>query len=507
MNSIIQKSQWLHKRELENYQARKLTRYLRDVVLPFSAHYRELFKKNGLTADSIRSLDDLRRLPFTAKSDLLNTPEHPERAKEFVLVPDQHLLARRPRTILRAILRGRVNVRADFEREFRPIFMTSTTGRAADPVPFFYTHADIDNLKTAGRFVMEICAAQRDWRLLNLFPFAPHLAFWITHYAGIAFGVFVLSTGGGKVMGTDGNIRLLRKIGPDALIGMPTFLYHVLSQAADEGVRCPALKRIVLGGEKVANGMRRKLRALAQQLGASEVDVLATYGFTESKMAWAECPYPHDESPAGYHLHADLGIVEVVDPHTGDPVAEGESGEIVFTPLAARGSVVLRYRTGDNIEGGVVCEPCPFCGRRVPRLVGKISRNSEVKEMQLDKLKGTLVDFNALEHALDDAEQVGAWQIELRKRHDDPLELDELVLHVQRRAGVDEKKLASQLDARFAAGTEIHPNRIVFHSAEEMRELHGVGSRLKEDKVIDHRPKPADEIKRAPAPRELELVT
>ena len=58
----------------------------------------------------------------------------------------------------------------------------------------------------------------------------------------------------------------------------------------------------------------------------------------------------------------------------------------------------------------------------MPRLVGQISRSSEIREMNLDKIKGTLVDFNELEHVLDDAPHVGAWQVELRKVHDDPLE-------------------------------------------------------------------------------------
>jgi len=57
-------------------QVEKLRDYLRRVVLPFSGHYRQLFREHGLTADSIRSLDDLRRIPFTSKADLLNTPNN-----------------------------------------------------------------------------------------------------------------------------------------------------------------------------------------------------------------------------------------------------------------------------------------------------------------------------------------------------------------------------------------------------------------------------------------------
>jgi phenylacetate-coenzyme A ligase PaaK-like adenylate-forming protein len=490
MNSTSLTTQWqrLPERTVRRLQAEKLRRYLRDTVLPFSAYYRELFHKHGLTADAIRSLEDLERIPFTSKADLCNTPDNPQKVRDFLLLPDQHILARRPATIARALLRGRAAVRRGFEREFRPIFMTSTTGRSAEPIPFLYTAFDIANLASAGDRIMQVCGARHDFRLLNMFPYAPHLAFWITHYAATTFGVFCLGTGGGKVMGTEGNLRIIQKIKPDVLIGMPTFLYHVLQQAVEAGLRIESLKRLVLGGEKVADGIRRKLRHLAAKLGSPDVDVLATYGFTEAKTAWAECPYPRDAEPGGYHLYPDLGLFEVIDPKTGAVQPPGRPGELVFTPLDARGSVVLRYRTGDVIDGGLTYEPCPHCGRTLPRLVGKISRSSEVKAMQLDKIKGTLVDFNQLEHVLDDAAHVGAWQLELRKHNDDPLEVDELVLHVQRLSDVDEEKLRRELSSRFAERTEIHPNRIVFHDADEIRRLQGVGVQIKEQKIIDNRP-------------------
>ena len=490
MNPTLLKTKWsqLPEKAIRRLQAEKLTHYLRQTVLPCSAHYRALFEQAGLTADSIRSLEDLQKLPFTSKTNLLNTPDNPQRTRDFVLIPDQRVLARRPSTILAALVSGRERVKQSFEVEFRPIFMTSTTGRSADPIPFLYTHYDLTNLASTGHRLFEICGAQKELRLLNLFPYAPHLAFWQTHYGATAFGVFCASTGGGKVMGTDGNLRLMRKIKPDVLIGMPTFIYHVLRLAVKQGVRCENLRRLVLGGEKVPDGMRRKLVHLTRELGANDVTVLATYGFTEAKMAWAECPFPHDQTSSGYHLYPDAGIFEVIDPKTGGVVPAGHAGELVFTPLDARGTVVLRYRTGDFIDGGLVYEPCPYCGRCLPRLVGNIGRSSEVKEMKLDKLKGTLVDFNQLEHVLDDAEHIGAWQLELRKKNDDPLELDELILHVQKLNGGDDGKLINELNNRFLAKTEIQPNRILFHDADEMSRLQGVGVQLKEQKVVDHRP-------------------
>ncbi|HSU53881.1 MAG TPA: AMP-binding protein [Candidatus Dormibacteraeota bacterium] len=473
---------------IQRWQGERLGHYLREVVLPFSAYYRRLFSEHRVRAESIRTLEDLSRIPFTTKADLQSTAAEPQKFKDFILIPDQKTLARRPGTVLRALTHGRENVRQGFESEFRPIFVTFTTGRSAEPTAFFFSQRDLTNLATSARRVIEICGARREDRLLNTFPFAPHLAFWLAHYAGTSGGVMMLSSGGGKVMGTEGNLRLLKKIKPDGIIGIPTFIYHFLQEAVAEGVECSNLRKIVLGGEKVSDGLRHKLRELAQAAGAGEVDVLATYGFTEAKMAWPECPYPQDGVSSGYHLSPDLGIVEVVNPQTGEAVPPGHPGELVFTPLDARGSVVLRYRTGDYIDGGLTYEPCLHCGRTMPRLVGNISRKSEIKEMAFDKIKGTLVDFNELEHLLDDEPHVGAWQVELRKVNDDPMELDELILHVQKLNGADEGQLSRELSRRCSNHLEIHPNRILFHDADEIRQLQGVGKVLKEQKLVDHRP-------------------
>jgi phenylacetate-coenzyme A ligase PaaK-like adenylate-forming protein len=490
MNRSLLRNRWqqLTEPEIRRLQVEQLRHYLRTVVLPFSAYYRKVFGELDLTANSIRTLEDLRHIPFTSKADLLNTAESPQRFKDFILIPDEKVLTHRPGTILRALMHGREQMRREFESEFRPIFMTFTTGRSAEPTPFLFTQRDIGNLGSAARRVVEICAARREDRLLNTLPFAPHLAFWLAHYAGTEGCVMTLSSGGGKVMGTEGNLRHIRKYKPDVLIGIPTFIYHLLTQAADEGVRCENLRTIVLAGEKVSDGLRLKLRDLARELGAGNVNILATYGFTEAKQAWPECPYPHEQPSSGYHLYPDLALVEIVDPQTGDVLAPGTPGEIVFTPLDARGSVVLRYRTGDVIDGGLSYERCPHCGRSLPRLLGNISRRSEIKQMNLDKIKGTLVDFNELEHVLDDVQQIGAWQIELRKLNDDPLDLDELILHVQKLNGCDETQLSRELSKRCFDHLDIRPNRILFHDSEEIRKLQGVGTVLKEQKFVDRRP-------------------
>jgi len=476
---------------MRELQLKQLRHFLNQVVLPFSKYYGDLFREHDLSPDDIQSWGDLSKIPFTSKRDLLTSPEHPERTKDFVIVPDEDQLKRRPSTILRALTRGPKQAKAALEEEYRPIMMTSTTGRSSEPVAFLYTHHDIENLKLTGRRLMEVCESQTDFRHINMFPFAPHLAFWQAHYAGTGFNTFCISSGGGKVMGTAGNVMLLGKIKPHALIGMPTFIYHVLTEAISEGVRCDTLKRFVLGGEKVPNGMRRKLKALAAKLGSTNVEVMATYAFTESKTAWPECPAHGIEQAeaSGYHLYPDLGIIEIVDPKTGRSVADGEAGEIVYTPLDSRGSVILRYRTGDCISGGITYEPCPQCGRKCPRLRGRISRVSDIHRLQIGKIKGTLINFNDLEHILDDIDGIGAWQIEIRKVNDDPMETDEIIVHVQAEKGRSEEHLSDEITQHFQSDAEIRPNLIEYHDTETLKKMQGVGVSLKEDKIVDHRPK------------------
>ena len=484
MHDVLTKWNGKTRDEIRAVQGHLLHQEIKQHLLPFSAHYREQFESLGLTSHHFKTVDDLQKLPFVSKTDLLNTPEQPRRIRDFTLIPDEDVLRKRPEVIFRALTAGKAAAKRELEREYRPIFMISTTGRSADSVPFLLTRHDIDNLERAGYALCEVLGTKADYKVINMFPYAPHLGFWQVHYAMINFNTFGVSSGGGKVMGTEGNLKLMEKIRPDSIVGMPTFLYHLLKQALANGLRFENLDAIVLGGEKVPDGMRRKLAALAAELGSPNTRVMATYGFTEARMAWAEC-----DSGTGYHLPPDLAYIEIIDPKTGEVQPDGHPGEIVFTALDGRGTALLRYRTGDVIDGGLTYEPCPGCGRTTPRLVGKIGRQSEVKELQLDKVKGTLVDFNTLEHLLDDNDHVGTWQIELRKQNDDPLDLDELILHVQNPNNMDEENLRDELSRTVKNKTGMRPNRIEFHSLEALSKRQGLGEQLKEQRLIDNRPK------------------
>ena len=472
--------------EARSRQNKSLHRFIRDQVYPHCPHYRAKLKELGIEPGDIRTTEDLVKLPFTSKADLAEAVTEGN-IRDFLILPDAEKLRRRPSTILRALLTGPGKTRIALDQEYRPILLTSTTGRSAEPVPFLFTRRDINHLGVMGGRIMQAGNCTHEDRVLNVFPYAPHLAYWLTYHAADQAGAFHLGTGGGKTMGTDGNLRLLVKSKPTVMVGMPTFVYHLLRRALEVGEKVEGLQVIALGGEKAPPGLRRKLAGLAKELGSPNLRILSTYGFTEAKGAWTECAVSPEEPSTGYHLSPEFGLIEIVDPKTGEPLPPETPGEIVYTPVDARGSMVLRYRTGDLSEGGLTWAPCPACGRTLPRLLGRISRVSEQRRMKLDKLKGVLIDFNELEVILDDVDGIGSWQLELRKANNDPLEVDELHLRLSLEPNHLPEKIEDTVRRRFRDVAEVTPNEISYHGADEMRAFHGVGKNLKEEKIVDHR--------------------
>ena len=243
MKTSVLTTHWqqLPEKIVRELQAEKLRHYLRTTVLPFSSHYRGAVprKQSRLPTLSARwtICNGSRSRPRPTCSTRRNNPQkdprfHPRAGPSTTRPPAFNDSAG-------AAARTRRSAPARFEREFRPVFMTCTTGRSAESIAFTYSNHDLANLALAGKRIFEICKAEPDFRLLNTFPYAPHLAFWLAHYGGMEFTNFVLSSGGGKVLGTDGQLRFMRQLQPHVIMGMPTFLYHVLRQAVEEGRAMP----------------------------------------------------------------------------------------------------------------------------------------------------------------------------------------------------------------------------------------------------------------------------
>lgn len=485
--------------EIKQMQNKKLREFIRYKVYPYSPFYRKLFDKHKISPDDINTTDDLVRIPFTTKADLAPSEEEPEKPREFILQPDLEKIKKYERKgtllklLIQKILKGEEYVKTKLEWEYFPIHVHFTTGRTANPTPFFYSARDLENLKECGRRLLSMAPVPKDHIGVNVFPYAPHLAFWQTVYGALGMNMMCLHTGGGKIMGTERIIMAIERLRANGLMGIPGYLYYLLREAAKQKRNFSSLTHIAAGGERMPQELKFKLRDLLVEMGAEreKIHIGATYGFTEAKTAWGECQKkdPDDEKSYGYHTYPDLEFFECIDPKTGERVKEGEEGEIVYTALDWRGTVVIRYRTGDIATEGIFYHRCPNCGRTVPRISPDIKRSSEYKEFNLTKIKGTLVDMNAFFPILMGHPDILEWQLEIRKKDDDPYGLDELWLYLAIKEGTNQENLKKEIEKKIIAETEIAPNKIIFLSLQEILNRLGMETQLKELRIIDNRPK------------------
>jgi phenylacetate-CoA ligase len=480
-------------KEIKKLQDEQLHYFINTHVYPFSPYYRKLFDDNKIDPKSIRRVEDLSRIPFTSKHDLV-TKDNPLKYKDFILQPDKDKIRKNwPKLKLlglaaESLFNGSESVQDKLSKEYRPIFMTFTTGTTSTPIPFTYSRYDLDNLNTSGCRMVQLFDIKSDERIMNIFPFAPHLAFWQTFFGAIEANIFSLSTGGGKVLGTEGNMTAMLRIKPSVILGVPSYIYHLVRFAQEKGHDLSFIKKIVLGAAKVTVPYKQKLAEMLAAQGAKDVQIFGTYGFTEARSAWAECPADNSVS-SGYHLYPDKEIFEIINPETGEVKGEGEDGEIVYTALDARASVVLRWRTGDFVKGGITYGECPYCKRVTLRLSSDISRLSDSKELQLSKVKGTLVNLNNFGAVLNEIPQIDEWQIELRKHNNDPFDSDEVAVLVTLKAGANETELAAIIKDKLIGATEVCPNEIKFIPLAEMIKRLELETANKEKRILDTRPK------------------
>jgi phenylacetate-CoA ligase len=169
---------------------------------------------------------------------------------------------------------------------------------------------------------------------------------------------------------------------------VPSYLRRVLARA--EGVKADfsAVRLAFVTGEGVPDATRAELTGQLRRLGRSDAWVSVSYGATELQCGLVECA-----PGSGYHNPApDQFLFQVVDPQTGQPLPDGESGLVVLTHLRRRGTVLIRYSLGDTsvLSKGA----CPHCGAITDRLVA-LPRRAD----RLMKIKGTLVNPDVLEQA------------------------------------------------------------------------------------------------------------
>ena len=352
--------------ELTRYQGERLAVLLRE-VLPHNRFYARKFAEAGLDPGAVRATDDLRRLPFTTKSELIADQEaHPP----FGSVHGLPVTA--------------------YSRYHQ------TSGTAGRPLRWLDTPASWSALLDVWAALYRLAGLRADDRLFFPFSFGPFLGFWTAFEAAARTGNLCLPGGG---MSSTARLRFLLDNGATVVLCTPTYALRLAEVAREEGLDLPgsSVRAVIVAGEPGGNIPATRARIEA----AWGARVFDHTGMTETGPLGIECV----ETPGGLHLLETACCVEVVGPD-GAPVPPGTPGELVVTTLTRPGSPLLRYRTGDLVC--VDARPCP-CGRALVRLDGGI--RGRVDDMIV--LRGNNLHPEALQRILHRFPEVAEFRVEV----------------------------------------------------------------------------------------------
>ncbi len=452
--------------EQATLQDKKISLMVQEIY-KYHPAYHEIMKKNAIDPSSIKTVDDfIKKFPFTNKEDIAPVDEHPFKPSYYVMQKTDDL-------------------------EYHPRFMIATTGRTAFSTPFWYTQWDLDNIMmTVAKRLVEVTGMNNKDIVINSFPYSPHLAFWQVYYATTGMGITAVHTGGGKILGTQKIVELSHGLKGSVFVGVPGYMYHVFKTAMGSDKLLEEMRLLITGGDRCTLTFRKRITDLLNSMNAQDPKICAAYGFTESRIVPVECPHPEgvDGELTGYHTYTDLDFWYCIDPKTGERVGPEERGELVWSALGGRGTIVMNYRTGDIAEEGIKYEKCPYCGRNVPIISSMISRVSEVKDVRFDKVKGTLIDLNQFYTIMPEFDGIDEWQIVLQRG--DSM-IDQLIINVSPKKAkkVKETKLSETLANYIKEKMEISPNAINIMTPDAISRSLGMETQLKEKRILDLRPK------------------
>jgi phenylacetate-CoA ligase len=313
-------------------QALQLERLRRTVAhcyesVPF---YRAALDERGVAPGDIGSLSDLARLPFTTKDDVRTSYPYGLFAVPLEEVVEVH----------------------------------SSSGTTGTPVVGGYTRADLDTwAELVARFASAAGVVPADVAQVA-FGYGMFTGGFGLHYGLQRIGALVVPQSAGN---TARQIQFMQDFGTTVLICTPSYALHLGEAVEKAGVRDRLRLRLGLfGAEACSDALRARIE---ERWGISATD---NYGLTEviGPGVAGEC-----ERKDGMHLAEDHFLVEVLDPQSGAPVADGEVGELVVTSLTKECSPVLRYRTRDLSR--ITRERCP-CGRTTARMHKVIGRTDDM---------------------------------------------------------------------------------------------------------------------------------
>jgi phenylacetate-CoA ligase len=352
----------------------------------FSPFYHARMRDAGVHPDDIRSLADVRKLPFMYKTDLRDN--YPDR---LFTVPREELV--------------------------RYHVSSGTTGK---PTVVGYTEKDLELwTESLARALTSIGLSRGDVIQVS-YGYGLFTGGLGLHYGAERIGATVLPTSVGN---TERQIELMQDLGATAIACTPSYLLHIGETADRMGInlgRDTDLRTGILGAEPWSEQMRRHIQ---DWLGIRAFDI---YGTSElSGPMFTECA-----EQRGIHIWRDLALVEIIDSETGEPLPPGERGELVITMLQKEAMPLVRYRIGDITS--VLDEACP-CGRAHPRIERITGR---VDDMLI--IRGINVFPSQIEHALLEIPEIGEhFQIVVERKKT----LDDMLVRVELSKGAFSDKI------------------------------------------------------------------
>lgn len=472
----------------------RLVKYWQQYVRPYSAHYRRTGALDQLDLNDPAAT--VRRVPFTRKTDLVEygddfllrpqSPHAPETWEsldtESSHATDDH------RADVDAIVDQSWPAEERFLREWLPIHFQRSGGTTGQSITTAYTWFDLFGpFQSGATFLYRVTGIDRRDRVFNLCPAAPHLGIYATSILPVLIGQSNFNTFGGRVLPTDEQVAIASSWGANAIIGITSYLGVWARRAASlvaTGAVQPlaGVRTVVCVGEPVSDGFRDQLSEAFVAAGCIEVNIVEGMSSTELRAAgFYEC------SPkSGLHCDQRFTYAEVVDPATGEPLADGEPGVLVWSHIGWRGHAIARYWTGDFVHGGLAHGRCNSCGRDGPRLRGPITR----WQRDFVKVRGSRVELIGLYDAIQTVETVDTFQIRINKQDpSSPLSRDLLHVTVGARHGApsEAQSIANRVAAAVYRATEVTADDIEVASVSEV-ETRLFSRKLKAEHLVDERP-------------------
>ena len=291
-------------------------------------HYRHKFDKTGARPVHLKKLGDLKHFPFTVKTDLRDNYPFGMFAS-----PGSELCR-----------------------------LHASSGTTGKPTVVGYTQGDIDRWAGLMARSMAAAGARPGDVVHNAYGYGLFTGGLGAHYGAERLGCIVVPVSGG---GTERQVVLLQDFAAGILCATPSYALNIAEVAEKQGIDIRALpvRRGLFGAEPWSEEMRAELD---QRLGIAAVDI---YGLSEIMGPGVACEC--DTARAGLHGWEDHFLFEIIDPDTLEPLAMGETGELVITTLTKEALPMVRYRTRDITR--LTDEPC-VCGRthvRIQRVMGR----------------------------------------------------------------------------------------------------------------------------------------